>query len=87
MNEQGLIGLPRQKKGHRNLVNVATHDDLVQRNFAATSPNSLWLSDITEHKTPCIPVIVATLCFIATLVVHRDARRACPNQVPFSVAN
>jgi putative transposase len=51
MNEQGLIGLPRPKKGHKNLVNVATHEDLVQRNFAATSPNSFWLSDITEHKT------------------------------------
>ena len=51
MNEQGLIGLPRPKKGHRNLVNVATQEDLVQRRFTASSPNSLWLSDITEHKT------------------------------------
>lgn len=27
------------------------HDDLVQRVFAATAPNELWLSDITEHWT------------------------------------
>ena len=51
MREQGLSGLPQQKKGRRNLVNVATHEDRVQRNFTASSPNSLWLSDITEHKT------------------------------------
>ena len=50
MKEQGLSGLPQQKKGRRNFVNVATHEDLVQRNFTASSPNSLWLSDITEHK-------------------------------------
>ena len=37
MKEQGLSGLPLQKKGRRN--------------FTASSPNSLWLSDITEHKT------------------------------------
>jgi putative transposase len=86
MNEQGLVGLPRPKKGHRNLVNVATHEDLVQRNFAATSPNSLWLSDITEHKTTCIPVVVATLRFVATLIEHRDVPQESPSQVLFSVA-
>jgi putative transposase len=44
MNEQNLTGLPRPKKGRRYSANVATHEDLVRR-------NSLWLSDITEHKT------------------------------------
>ncbi len=29
---------------------VALHEDRVQRNFTASSPNSLWLSDIAEHK-------------------------------------
>jgi transposase InsO family protein len=27
------------------------HDDLVRREFAATAPNRLWLTDITEHPT------------------------------------
>ena len=27
------------------------HDDLVRRNFTATEPNRLWLTDITEHPT------------------------------------
>jgi len=27
------------------------HDDLVERNFTAGAPNTLWLSDITEHRT------------------------------------
>jgi transposase InsO family protein len=30
---------------------VPTAEDLVNRNFSATSPNSLWLTDITEHNT------------------------------------
>ena len=27
------------------------HDDLVNREFVASAPNELWLSDITEHRT------------------------------------
>ena len=60
MVERGLVGPPRPKKGHRNLVNDATDEDLAQRNFVATQPNSLWLSEIIEPTTPCIPVVVAT---------------------------
>jgi putative transposase len=51
MNEQGLTGLPTRKKGRRNLAHVATSEDLVNRNFSAATPNSLWLTDVTEHKT------------------------------------
>jgi putative transposase len=51
MKEEGLSGLPSAKQGRRNLVNVATSEDLVNRNFTAPSPNALWLTDITEHKT------------------------------------
>lgn len=51
MGEQGLHGLPTRKKGRRNLTFMATTEDLVQRNFVAPAPNSLWLTDITEHKT------------------------------------
>ena len=29
----------------------AVHDDLVQRQFTAARPNTLWLTDITEHPT------------------------------------
>ena len=51
MHEAGLSGLPGKKKGRRNLVGVATHEDLVNRNFTASSPNRLWLTDVTEHNT------------------------------------
>jgi transposase InsO family protein len=27
------------------------HDDLVVRRFTAAAPNTLWLTDITEHPT------------------------------------
>jgi putative transposase len=51
MVDQGLSGLPTRKKGRRNLVNAATSEDLVNRNFTAPASNALWLTDITEHKT------------------------------------
>ena len=50
MNQAGLEGLPK-RKGRRNLVRVATQEDLVNRNFTATSPNRLWLTDVTEHNS------------------------------------
>lgn len=51
MRDLQIVGLPRQKKGKRNLVNVATYEDRVNRDFQAVETNSLWLTDITEHPT------------------------------------
>ncbi|WP_107423183.1 IS3 family transposase [Streptomyces qinglanensis] len=43
------FGKKRSKSGKR--PGPAVHDDLVQRDFTATGPNQLWLTDITEHPT------------------------------------
>ena len=51
MRELGIKGLPGPKKRKKNLVNQATEEDLVQRNFTVDRPNVLWLTDITEHPT------------------------------------
>jgi putative transposase len=51
MRELGLQCLPGPKKGVKNLKNIATAEDLVQRSFVANRPNQLWLTDITEHPT------------------------------------
>jgi putative transposase len=51
MRELGIHGLPTPQKSIRNLVNVATYEDLVNRNFQAGEANALWLTDITEHPT------------------------------------
>jgi putative transposase len=51
MRELGIKGLPGPKKGSKNLKNIATCEDLVQRSFVAARPNELWLTDITEHPS------------------------------------
>jgi transposase InsO family protein len=51
MRERGIKGLPGPAKHKKNLVNAATQEDLVQRNFTADRPDALWLTDITEHPT------------------------------------
>lgn len=48
MREAGIQGIYR-RKGRRNLVNMATEEDLVHRQFTVTEPDRLWLTDITEH--------------------------------------
>jgi putative transposase len=50
MAEGRLKGLPTRKQ-RKSLVNVATADDLVCRDFVRGAPNQLWLTDITEHPT------------------------------------
>ena len=50
MRRIGLAGLPGRPR-FRKIANVATAEDLVNRDFARTEPNRLWLTDITEHPT------------------------------------
>ena len=44
---QGVTGRPR----YRNVPNVATAGDHVNREFDRNGPNQLWVTDITEHRT------------------------------------
>ena len=50
MAEGRLKGLPTRRQ-RKSLVNVATSEDLVCRDFNRNAPNQLWLTDITEHPT------------------------------------
>lgn len=43
------FGKPKARKGSK--PGTPAHDDLVRRDFTATAPNQLWLTDITEHWT------------------------------------
>lgn len=40
-----------RKRGLNRKPGPPVHDDRVQRDFTATVPNQLWLTDITEHPT------------------------------------
>ena len=51
MSELEIAGLPRRRKGKRNLIDRATAEDLVNRDFSRDGPNQLWMTDITEHPT------------------------------------
>ena len=51
MREQGISGLPKRRKGRRNMINKETSTDLVNRDFNRDGPNVLWMTDITEHVT------------------------------------
>ena len=41
----------RGRKGSGKTPGPAVHDDLVQRQFSAPAPDTVWLTDITEHPT------------------------------------
>ncbi|MGK8486712.1 IS3 family transposase [Nocardia asiatica] len=61
MKSIGVRGLSGNRKRYISKQDIATHTDLVKRNFTAERENQLWCTDITEHPTPWIPVVVATL--------------------------
>ncbi len=50
MQRNGIAGLPGRPR-YRKIPNLPTASDLVNRDFARTEPNRLWLTDITEHRT------------------------------------
>ena len=41
----------RRRRGKGRLVGPPVRDDLVRREFTATGPDRLWLTDISEHPT------------------------------------
>lgn len=47
----GISSVLARKKGRGLRPGPAVHDDLVRREFTASRPNELWLTDITEHRT------------------------------------
>jgi transposase InsO family protein len=50
MRKTGLQGLSGRPK-YRRIPNLPTAGDLVDRNFARSEPDCLWVTDITEHPT------------------------------------
>jgi putative transposase len=50
-SEQQIFSVLAKKPGSGKQPGPPVHDDLVQRIFTAEAPNSLWLTDITEHRT------------------------------------
>lgn len=50
-SQQGLWSVFGEKRGKNGKPGPPVHDDLVERDFTASEPNALWLSDITEHRT------------------------------------
>ena len=63
MQAAGIEGVRRSKKVRttRPDAGVARHPDLVDRNFTATAPNQLWVTDLTFVATWAG---VAYVCFI-----------------------
>ncbi|WP_421648440.1 IS3 family transposase, partial [Mycobacterium marinum] len=41
----------KKRRGRKGRPGAPAHEDLVRRDFTASGPNRLWLSDITEHPT------------------------------------
>jgi putative transposase len=49
--QQRIFSNHARKRGRSRTPGPPVHDDLVERAFTATTPNRLWLTDITEHPT------------------------------------
>ena len=50
MSYLAIHGLPTHKSRRRNLIAIRTTSDLVNREFTATAPNQLWVTDIERHE-------------------------------------
>lgn len=50
-SQQHIWSVFGKKQGFSRKAGPPVHDDHVQRDFTAASPNRLWLTDITEHPT------------------------------------
>ena len=69
-----------KKKPYAKRLGPPVHDDLLKRDFTASRPNGVWLTDITEHRTTWIPVVVATRLNFQHRLKHVEARRGFPSR-------
>lgn len=49
--DHAIWSVSSKKRGLNRKPGPPVHDNLVERDFTATAPNELWLTDITEHPT------------------------------------
>ena len=78
MHNAGSAGLPGPAKVKR-IKGTPTSDDLVERQFAHSDLDELWVTDITEHQSPWIPAVVATRPISLRQVEHAIVRRGFPS--------
>jgi len=50
MQRAGLAGLPGSRRPHKRVVPEYTAADLVDRRFARTGPDQLWVTDTERHE-------------------------------------
>lgn len=50
-SSQQIWSVFAKKRGLTRKAGPPVHDDHVRRDFTATAPDELWLTDITEHRT------------------------------------
>jgi putative transposase len=53
---KGVTGRPKWVRARPDAIAL----DLVDRRFARSAPNQLWVTDITEHPTAWFPAVLAT---------------------------
>lgn len=52
MRTAGIMGIPKKRRRQRHPGRIDQNiSDLLQRDFSATEPNRVWVSDITELAT------------------------------------
>jgi len=57
----GIRSVITKRKRRNAKAGEPVGDDLVERDFTASGPNLVWLTDITKQWTRRIPAVVATL--------------------------
>ncbi len=92
MAEGRLQGLPTRRQ-RRNLVSVATAEDLVCRDFNRDRPNQLWLTDITEHPTRegkvycCVVVDAHSRKIVGWSIDSHQATSLVTNALSMAISN
>ena len=82
-SEQEIFCSFSKRAGSSKRPGPAVHDDHVQRDFSASRPNEVWLTDITEHRTNTGKLY---LCAIKDLYSNRIVGYALDDRMKASLA-
>jgi len=93
MRRADIQGLPGKRRRRRKAPSTPTASDLIERKFARSEPDRLWVTDITEHRTRegklycCVVLDTFSRCVVGWSIDSTQTSTLVTNALGMAISN